>query len=84
VIRTAALVLLLPIAGCDVEFGPSLTVAQFGEISRNCGLSPKVRLEQQGRDVPMIVLTDAHPTRGQVECIRVEKDRLGATADMAN
>ena len=83
-IRTVQVAVLLLTAGCDVDIRPDLTDTQFAEIVKNCSLSDDVRLEREGRDNPMIVLTNAGVTSNQVECIRAEQSRLGATADMAN
>jgi hypothetical protein len=71
-------------AGCNADLRPALTNAQFSEIAMNCRLPSKARLDRQGRDHPMIILTGAGVSEMQVKCIHAEQDRLGATADMAN
>ena len=83
-IRIAALLLPLMCISCGADLRPGVTQAQFKEIVKNCGLPSKVRLEREGRDHPMIILTDTGMTDAHIACIRAEQERLGATADMAN
>ncbi|WP_164931291.1 hypothetical protein [Erythrobacter sp. HKB08] len=75
---------VIMIAACTVDSRPALTEAQFAELAENCALPSTVRLETEGRDHPMIVLSGSNLSNGQIECIRSGQDRIGATADMAN
>ena len=72
------------ISACTADPRPALTQEQFSEIVGNCQLPATVELDTAGGDYPMIVLGGADISDSQIDCIRSEQDRIGATADMAN